>query len=121
MIGRVVSIKSKNTATVLVERRATHPLYKKTYIRSKKYLVHDLLQTKEGDMVEIVKIKPVSKNKHWQIVALKGKNLVEIAEEKLKESAEEIIAEVIPEEKTKEPLKKQTKLRNQKETKNGTA
>ncbi|MBI3109727.1 30S ribosomal protein S17 [Candidatus Daviesbacteria bacterium] len=101
MIGRVVSTKSKNTATVLVERKATHPLYKKTYIRSKKYLVHDLLQTKEGDVVDIVKTKPVSKYKHWKIVQVKGKNLAEIAEEKLKESAEEIIAEVSQKESKK--------------------
>lgn len=116
MIGRVVSTKSKNTATVLVERKATHPLYKKTYIRSKKYLVHDLLQTKEGDVVDIVKTKPVSKDKHWKIVKIVGKNLAEVVEETLKAAAEEIISEVMPEEKEiKETNEKPKKVSKKKE------
>ena len=102
MIGRVVSTKLKNTATVLVERIAKHPLYKKTYIRSKRYLVDNLIEVKDGDIVEIIKCKPVSKNKHWRILKVVGKNLAEITEEKLKKAAEEIIAEVMPEEKVQE-------------------
>ncbi|MDP3733042.1 MAG: 30S ribosomal protein S17, partial [Candidatus Daviesbacteria bacterium] len=86
----------------LVERRAMHPLYKKTYIQSKKYLVHDMMGTKEGDMVDIVKTRPISKRKHWKIVKIVGKNLVEVVEEKLKKAAEETIAEVMPVEEMKE-------------------
>ncbi len=103
MTGRVVSVKLKNTATVLVSRIATHPLYKKTFTRTKKYLVHDLLGVKEGDIVEIEKVRPVSKNKHWRIVKVLGRSMAEIAEEHMKEKAEQAIAEVMPEEKTKEP------------------
>ena len=99
MIGRVVSTKSKNTSTVLVERTARHPLYKKTYVQTKKYLVDDQVGVKEGDVVEIINCKPVSKNKHWKIVKVVGKSLKEITEEKLKEAAEKTIAEVMPEEK----------------------
>lgn len=99
MIGRVVSTKLKNTATVLVSRTAMHPLYKKTYVQSKKYLVEDLTQVKEGDLVEIVNCKPVSKRKTWKIVKVVGRSLVEIAEEKLKKLSEETIAEVMLEEK----------------------
>ncbi len=94
-----MSTKMKNTATVLVERMAKHPLYKKTYIQSKRYLVDALLEVKDGDMVEIVKVRPISKNKHWKIVKIVGKNLAEITEEKLKAQAEEVIARVMPEEK----------------------
>lgn len=103
MIGRVVSTKMKNTAAVLIERTAKHPLYKKTFIRTKQYLADDSLNVKEGDMVEIIKVKPISKMKHWKIVKVIGKNLAEIAEQQMKEKAEEIIAEVMPEEKTEEP------------------
>lgn len=99
MIGRVVSAKLQKTATVLVERVAMHPLYKKTYIQSKKYLVEDPLGVKNGDMVEIVKVKPVSKNKHFRIVKIVGKNLAKIVEAEQKQKAEEVIAEVMPEEK----------------------
>lgn len=97
MIGRVVSVKNKNTANVLVERVAMHSLYKKTFIRSKRYLVDDSIGVKLGDMVEIIKIKPISKNKHWRIVKIVGKDLAEINEEKLKAEAEKAIAEVMPE------------------------
>ncbi len=99
MIGRVTSIKLKNTATVLVERTAMHPLYKKTFIRSKKYQVDDLVGVKEGDVVEIIKCKPVSKNKHWKITKVIGKNLTEIVEAEQKKAAEKVIAEVMPKEK----------------------
>lgn len=96
MTGRVVSAKLLKTATVLVERIAMDPLYKKTFIRTKKYLVDDSLSCKEGDIVEIVKIKPVSKNKHWKIAKIVGKNLEEIVEAKQKEAAEKAVAEVMP-------------------------
>lgn len=99
MIGRVVSTKMKNTAAVLVERTAKHPLYRKTYIQSKRYLVDTLVEVKDGDMVEIIKVRPISKNKHWRVVKVVGKNLEEIMEEKLKAQAEEVIARVMPEEK----------------------
>lgn len=95
MIGRVVSVKSKNTAVVLVERMAKHPLYKKTFKRSKKYLV-EATGVKEGDVVDILKTRPISKRKHWRMVKVVGRNLVELAQEQQKEKAEEIIAEALP-------------------------
>ncbi len=104
MTGRVVSTKLTKTVTILVERVARHPLYKKTFVRSKKYLVHDPLGVKEGDVVEVIKVRPISKNKHWQITRVIGKSLVEIAEEKLKQAAKETIAEVMPEEKESEQV-----------------
>lgn len=98
MIGRVVSTKMQKTAVVLVERVVMHPLYKKTFSRTKKYLVDDPIGVKEGDVVEIVKVRPISKNKHWKIAKVVGKNLAEIVEEEQKEAAAEVIAEVMPEE-----------------------
>lgn len=99
MIGRVVSAKTKNTVTVIVERVAMHPLYKKTFARSKKYLADADSSVKEGDIVNLIKIKPMSKNKHWKVSNILGTNLAEINEAKLKAEAEEIIAQVMPEEK----------------------
>ncbi len=103
MIGRIVSTKMQKTVAVLVERIAKHRLYKKTYSQSKRYLVDDPIGVNMGDLVEIVKVKPISRNKHWRIVKVVGKNLEEITEEKLKAAAEKVIAEVMPEEKTEEP------------------
>ncbi|MBI2196286.1 mitochondrial small ribosomal subunit protein uS17m [Candidatus Daviesbacteria bacterium] len=107
MIGRVVSTKMNNTATVLVEREARNPLYKKTYVQTKKYLVDTIVTVKDGDMVEIVKVRPVSKNKHWKVVKVVGKDLEAITEEKLKAAAEQTIAEVMPEEKEESRVENQ--------------
>lgn len=103
MIGRVVSTKMKGTVTVLVDRVAKHPLYKKTFLRSKRYLADAPGDIKDGDIVEIAKVRPISKNKHWKVVKVVGKNLLEIVEAREKEAAEEAIAQVMPEEKKEEP------------------
>lgn len=96
MIGRVVSIKPKNTAVVLIERDAVHPLYKKVFLRSKKYLADDQLGVRDGDVVKIEKCKPISKRKHWKITKVLGANLAEIVEAEQKVKAEEEIAQVMP-------------------------
>lgn len=116
MVGRVVSTKLENTATVLVSRIATHPLYKKTFVRSKKFLADNQIGVKDGDLVEIVITKPVSKRKHWKIVKVLGRSFKEIAEQHLKEKGEEVIAEVMPEEK-EEANQLTSELVNQEEKK----
>ena len=68
--GRVVSDKSNKTITVLVERRVMHPLYKKFITRSKKYHAHDEEnRCKVGDLVRIQECRPLSKTKHWEVIA----------------------------------------------------
>lgn len=96
MIGRVVSTKMKNTAVVTVERRVTHPLYKKSYRRSKKYFLEDTLGVKPGDLVEFIKIRPISKLKHWKVVKVLGSSIAEIASLELKAHAAKVIEEAIP-------------------------
>lgn len=96
MIGRVVSVKMKNTVVVLVEYLKTHPLYKKTYLQSKKFLVDDALAVSLGDMVEIVPTRPVSKNKHFKVAKVIGRDITGVVGEQLKKQAEEVIAEVMP-------------------------
>lgn len=115
MIGRIVSTKMQKTVTVLVERQSIHHLYKKAFKRSKKYLVDDPIGVKEGDLVEIVKFRPVSKNKHWRIIKVLGKRLDEITEEKLKEQAKGVIKQVMPEEKEEE-----LRIKNQESSKEKT-
>ena len=52
-----------------VERRYTHPLFKKTVRRTKKYKAHDEANThKVGDRVQIVESAPISKHKRWTVV-----------------------------------------------------
>ncbi len=68
--GVVVSDASDKTIVVRVERRFTHPLYKKVVRRSKKYHAHDEANSaKVGDKVRIQECPPISKNKCWTLVA----------------------------------------------------
>ncbi len=67
--GSVVSDTNDKTVVVLVERRFTHPVLKKTVRRSKKYQAHDEANTyKVGDTVFIEESKPISKNKRWVVL-----------------------------------------------------
>jgi small subunit ribosomal protein S17 len=67
--GVVVSDKQNKTVTVLVERRFTHPLFKKTVRRSKKYHAHDEEnKCKVGDQVRIEESRPLSKTKNWVVL-----------------------------------------------------
>lgn len=66
--GRVLSNKSEQTATVLVERKVKHPVYGKYVRRSKKYRVHDSEnQLNIGDVVQIKECRPMSKTKSWTL------------------------------------------------------
>ena len=68
--GVVVSDKNDKTVVVQVERRFTHPLFKKTVRRSKKYHAHDAENRfKVGDRVRIQECAPISRNKRWRVVA----------------------------------------------------
>ena len=68
--GTVTSDKNDQTVTVLVERRYTHPMMKKTVRASKKYRAHDPKnEFKTGDTVRIQECAPISKTKRWEVVA----------------------------------------------------
>ena len=67
--GVVVSDKQDKTVVVRVDRRFTHPIYKKTIRRSKNYHAHDEKnEFKAGDMVRIEESKPLSKLKRWTVI-----------------------------------------------------
>lgn len=67
--GKVVSNKSDKTITVYVERLVKHRLYKKYIKRSTKFYAHDENNVCNiGDIVEIQQVRPISKNKTWNLV-----------------------------------------------------
>ena len=69
--GRVVSDKMDKTVTVLVERNVKHALYGKYIRRSTKLHAHDADNTaKEGDIVRLVEVAPISKTKNWRVVEI---------------------------------------------------
>ena len=67
--GKIISAKMKDTVVVQVERYTKHPKYGKFLKRQKKYKVHDAgNKHKEGEIVEIIETKPISKDKHFVIL-----------------------------------------------------
>ena len=69
--GRVVSNKMDKTVTVLVERLVKHALYGKYIRRSTKLHAHDAENAaKEGDIVRLVEVAPISKTKNWRVVEI---------------------------------------------------
>ena len=69
LTGQVTSDSNNKTITVLVERRFTHPVLKKTIRKSKKYRAHDEKNTfKIGDIVRIQECSPFSKSKRWEVL-----------------------------------------------------
>lgn len=67
LVGRVTSTKMQKTVTVLVERRVKDPVYGKYMVRSTKYHAHAEEAFNEGDLVEIVESRPISKTKAWVV------------------------------------------------------
>ena len=69
LTGVVVSDKPNKTITVLIERKYSHPVFKKIVRVRKKYNAHDENNKyKTGDKVSIVESRPFSKNKRFQVV-----------------------------------------------------
>lgn len=68
--GTVVSDKMDKTVSVLVESRWMHPIYQKSLKRTKKYLVHNEMGAKTGDIVLFNETKPISKNKKFIVVEI---------------------------------------------------
>ena len=75
LIGRVTSAKMQKTVVVQVERRVRHPKIGKTITRSRKYHAHAASGGYgEGDLVEIVECRPISKTKSWRVTRLVEKS-----------------------------------------------
>ena len=69
LTGIVVSDKPNKTVTVMVERKFSHPVFKKVIKVKKKYNAHDENNKfKTGDKVSIIESKPFSKNKKFLVM-----------------------------------------------------
>jgi small subunit ribosomal protein S17 len=65
LIGIVSSNKADKTIVVTVQTRKTHPVYRKQFMVSKKFMAHDEKnEAQTGDKVEIVETRPLSARKH---------------------------------------------------------
>jgi len=67
--GVVVSDKMNKTRIVKVERVVRHRFYEKVMKLNSKFSAHDETNSShEGDQVEIMSTRPLSKTKRWRIV-----------------------------------------------------
>jgi len=99
-VGVVTSDKMQKTRRVEIARRVKHPKYGKYMSRKTVCHVHDEgEESREGDRVEIIESRPLSKTKRWELVRIVERStLVDLAAlraaGKKEDTMEEVAAEV---------------------------
>lgn len=94
--GVVTSDKADKTIVITAQTRKTHPIYKKQYTVTTKFIAHDENnQAKTGDKVVIVETRPISRRKRFTL-----QSVVETAR----------IKHVEPEEAKRKTVKKTDKV-----------
>jgi len=105
IIGVVSSAKPDKTIVVTVQTRKTHPLYRKQYTVSKKFMAHDEKnEAQVGDKVAIVETRPLSARKRHTLERIIEKPKLRedsLAATKVEELVKEEKAEDQPEEESK--------------------
>jgi small subunit ribosomal protein S17 len=57
--------------TVAIERRLKHPIYKKYFKKTTKFMAHDEKnEASIGDIVKIMETRPLSSRKRWRLVEI---------------------------------------------------
>ncbi len=69
--GKVISDKMQKTVVVEIKHRKPHPRYKKVIEKRTKLYAHDEIGAEEGDLVEVVETRPLSKLKRFKVVEIK--------------------------------------------------
>jgi len=68
LVGVVASDKADKTIVVSVATRKTHPIYKKQYTSTKRFMAHDEQNdAREGDKVTISETRPISARKRFTL------------------------------------------------------
>lgn len=71
LIGIVASNKTDKTIVVAVHLHKIHPIYKKAYSVTKRFMAHDEKnEAQVGDTVSIVETRPISARKHYKLVKI---------------------------------------------------
>ena len=77
MVGTVTSNKMDKTVVVAVETSVRHKVYGKTVKTTYKLKAHDENnECHEGDKVEVMETRPLSKDKRWRVVEVMEKAIV---------------------------------------------
>lgn len=105
LTGVVVSDKTDKTIVVSVQTHKNHPLYRKAYVTSKKFMAHDEKnEAHQGDTVIIAETRPLSARKRHTL-----EKIVERAAITADQSVEAITAEPVIETKAEKPAAKPAK------------
>lgn len=71
LVGRVESNKMDKTIVVAVDVAKRHRLYDKVVHQTRKFYAHDEKnEAQEGDLVQIVESKPLSRLKRWALESI---------------------------------------------------
>lgn len=71
IVGTVSSSKADKTIIVTVQTRKTHPLYRKQYSVSRKFMAHDEQnEAQVGDKVAITETRPLSARKRYTLARI---------------------------------------------------
>ncbi len=71
LIWEVISDKTSKTRTVLVKSVKIHPIYKKRFVVTKKYYIHDEKnESKMGNEVKFRACKPLSRTKRRNLIEI---------------------------------------------------
>lgn len=105
LVGIVSSDKADKTITVTVSTRKTHPIYKKQYSVSTKFLAHDEKnEATTGDKVSISETRPRSARKRFELLKIIEKP--RLRDEDLKVESEKAVQEVTEKPKAEKIEKK---------------
>mgnify|MGYP005753255399 FL=1 len=70
-VGVVVSNKMDKTVVVAIQDNVRHPLYNKIIKRTVKLKAHDAENVcNEGDKVQVMETRPISKDKRWRVTEI---------------------------------------------------
>ena len=91
--GVVSSKKTDKTIVVTEHVRLTHPLYRKQYTVTKKFMAHDEKnEAQEGDKVIIGETRPLSARKHHKLLKVIEKAGVQHVEAEIPEEVAKVVS-----------------------------
>lgn len=74
LTGKIVSTKMQQTVVVNITKTRIHAIYKKRIKEDKKIKAHSAgFDVKLGDIVKVMQVHPISKEKHFKVVEVMKK------------------------------------------------
>lgn len=91
LIGTVSSVSPDKTIVITIHTRKTHPIYKKQYTVTSKYMAHDEKnECRIGDKVTIVETRPLSARKRYALQEILQKAVLSREDKEVIEKSAEV-------------------------------